>query len=133
MRVSASRFAAALAARCGQAVPPPVRVLARAGGDVVVEADGREVAGSGMAGVVDDDDGSTWDERLTRAACAILGTVQDGVCEALTEPWPVDEDREMAMPSARIIDGRLEPGFGADPGPAVLALRPIPLDEIAAD
>jgi len=129
MPASSHKLALALARRIGEVLPPPLGVRAVGGNLEVVRADGAALGGSAAAGIVDEADGRTLDERVETAGQAVLSGIQDCVAEFRTVPWPAREDGGMAMPGARAGAGRLRLWYGDSEEAAVVRLRPIEFEE----
>lgn len=132
--ISVSRLAAALAARCQQAAPPAIRCFSTRGGVVAAESARMGRRDVDIARIMENDRAfRTWDDRVEFASTRVLHFLQEVIGEALGDPWPVDDDGEMATPFARVESGRIEFGYESPAGAAVRFLRPIPIGEIVAD
>jgi hypothetical protein len=129
MHTISHHLAEAISDRIGAIVPPPLAVQAE-GSSVNLYVNSKFWGGSAAAEIIEDVDGSTFSERLERAAIAILSGIQDCTAEYLTLPWPVDEGGEMAMPGARADIHRLYLWYGSSEDTALLTLRPIEFAEL---
>ena len=137
---AAVRLAAALAARLNAVVPRPFRV--RAEGGWVARYHGESWEGSSdVAGVLDqpiapDETDEQWKFPGLAAGIAwnALSSVQDGVSETTTEPWPQLPGGGMALPGTRTDGERVFLWYGPDhesEADAVLLLPPISLAAIS--
>lgn len=134
------RLAMALADRLNAVAPDPFRV--RAEGGWVSLYRGTEWDGStGVAAILDADsgpkglteEGQDFAETVRNASYAVLSSVQDGVSEATTEPWPRLPSGNLALPGARTDEEWVYLWYGADTGSeegAVMAFAPLRLDAL---
>jgi hypothetical protein len=125
-RISADRFAAALATRLDSVVPPGLSVRAR--GFVVGVCDPQWWGGSAIADIVAIEDGRSIVERVETAAQAILSGIQDEVMETTKEQWPVGSTG-VGNPEVRVIGDELRMWFGDESKP-VLRLDSLDLNEL---
>ncbi|MDQ2706201.1 MAG: hypothetical protein M3Z25_00510 [Actinomycetota bacterium] len=95
----------------------------RSATEVEVVFGGRVVGGSSAAAILDHDGPGLPEERVGTVAAAVLSAVQDEICEALAQPWPVENGR-MLNPDARQSGGHVEMWFG-DESTDALRLRPL--------
>ena len=141
-RISANRFATALATRLSAAVPSPIRVvvenLAPADADpdhnvIVRVLDSVELwSGQGISDSrLEPDEGDRLLEVAGYAAVTILNGVQDSISRILREPWPRLSSGAMAIPAARTDDQHLYLWFGPSEFDAAITLEPITLAELA--
>jgi hypothetical protein len=125
---SPRRFAAAIAERLDQVIPPGLSVRAE-GTSVNVYAAKTSRHASGSAETITDDDGRTLVERISTAALVILGGAQDAVMDILTEEWPLGPDGSVVYPASRVEGDNLLMWFGDEQAP-VLGLPPLDLTEL---
>lgn len=123
-------LAAAFATRLTSVAPAGISVTADRG-NITVSAKDRSLGGSSAAYIIEDDDTRTTDEKVEAIAFAVLGGVQDSITEILTLEWPRAKDGSMALPGARVRNGRAHLWFGEESAPALL-LAPIELRELLA-
>jgi hypothetical protein len=126
-RLSADRFAAALAARLNAVVPSGLSV--RAEGTDVSVYDPALAGGSAAARLLTEEDGRPIGELVRLAAYGILDATQDVVMESTREQWPMGTTRA-ADPGARVVGDRLDLWFGDEDKP-VLRLESVDLAELA--
>ena len=134
------RFAAALAERLDAVVPHPFRVRAEEGLVSLYAGEARD-SSSDVAGLLDQkvDAVAPLGERHSLASLAamvagnVLSSVQDGIAEATTEPWPRLPHGGMAQCGAR-TDGEqvylwYGPEYDRETDP-VVSFPPIHLDVV---
>jgi len=126
-RLSAHRFAAALAARLNAVVPRGVTVEAE--GSAVSVYDPALCGGSSGAIILEEEDGRSIVELVETAAWAIMDSTQDVVMESIREQWPMGVTRA-ADAGARVIGDRLHLWFGDEEKP-VLRLESVDLTGLA--
>jgi hypothetical protein len=125
-RLSADRFAAALATRLNSVAPPGLSVNAR--GLVVGVCDPHWWGGSAIADIVAIEDGRPIAERVATAARAILNGIQDAVMETTKEQWPVGSTG-VGSPDVRVVGDELHMWFG-DASKPILRLEALDLTEM---
>ena len=122
---SATRFAAAMAERLSEIVPPGFSVRVHSAFAIdIIGPDGDDRHADATAVILDLVDRRSPLERAETAASAILSGAQDAVMERLTEQWPLTSDGRWAAPGVATRDGRIEMWFGDEAAP-VLRLRSI--------
>jgi hypothetical protein len=135
--LAAVSLATALADRLEAVVPAPFHV--RAEGAWVSLFDGARWDGSSdVAGVLDQETSTSEDaaesverlfaDRVASISYSVLSSVQDGIAEATTEPWPRLPQGGMANPGTRADKEHVYLWYGPDwqrEAAAVLSLSPI--------
>jgi hypothetical protein len=138
---AAIALSAALAERLDSVVPSPFQVRAEGGLVALYNGPARE-GGSDVASVLDQefdpsaDDYEEWPlaDRARSVAWSVLSSVQDGISEATTDPWPRLPTGRMAFPGTREDGRNLYLWYGAESmheATAVLSFPPVPLSELA--
>jgi hypothetical protein len=133
--VSSQDLALALVDALGPVIPDESRIHLRADGGVVRIIDSAAGGGEVLVdlGTLGTAGRLTTTEAVT-AVVAVVSTLQDVVCEALTEPWPRTEDGGLALPDAGVEGGWLVARFGvaADAAGSGLAGGAIPVVPVDA-
>ena len=125
----ATRFAAAMAERLSEIVPPGFSVRVHSGVAIdILGPDGDDRHAGAEAVFLDLADGRSPLELAQAAASAILSGAQDAVMELLAVQWPLTSDGRWAAPGVATHQGRIEMWFGDETAP-VLRLRSIAPNE----
>src|SRR5207253_1730942 len=86
MHASSRKLAITLAERLGKVVPSPLTLRVHGSG-ISLYGDGELLGGSSSAEILDDEDGSPFQERVGTATGSVLSEIQDCVMRYLREEW----------------------------------------------
>jgi hypothetical protein len=132
-RVDPIRLAAELAARLSAVVPGRVSISVSEEGQLLFRLYDSWYAGGSDPRTALVDLGGDPAEAVCVAAANALDALQDYVCEASGEPWPVvkggSEKRTIANPHAVVAGSRIHMWFGDHDAPT-LALEDLPVESV---